>query len=293
LVNSDITIRLLDWSGLRSDIALLATLQHADQAEVRRWLKQPNLTPDQECVFAEVGGQAVGFGYLIVEQALSRGVLIAEAETPRVFSALIAEAVGRAQDAGLNALQIDVPESDQQRHQACQAAGMSIVRTHHHMVRPGAEPTGVALPPGTTTRLATRADVGAVTRIQNASFTGSWGYSPNSEGEIEYRVFELPSLAPDAVVIVNVDGRDIGYCWTHQERTGAPGIVGMVGVVPSQQGKGFGKLATAVGIDYLMSVGAARVEITVDSENAPAIHVYESLGFKLHHRSVWYQRELG
>lgn len=293
MANSDITIRSFDWSGTRSDVALLAALQHADESEVGRWLKQSNLTPDQECVFAEVGGQAVGFGYLIVEQALSRGVLIAEAEGPRVLSALVADAAGRAREAGLSVLQLDVPESDSPRRQLCEAAGMSITRTHHHLIRPGAEPTGVAPPPGTITRLATRADVGTVTAIQNAAFVGSWGYSPNSEEEIAYRIFELPSLAPDPVVIVNVDGQDVGYCWTHQERADAPGIVGMVGVLPGQQGKGLGKLAAAAGIDHLISIGATPVEITVDSENGPAIHVYESVGFRLDNRSVWYQRELG
>jgi mycothiol synthase len=293
LANSDITIRSFDWSGAQSDVAMLATLQHVDESEIGRWLKQPNLTPDQECVFAQVGGKTVGFGYLIVEQALSRGVLIAEAEESGVLSALIVDAAGRAQEAGLSTLQIDVPESNQQRRQVCEADGMSIARTHHHLIRPGTEPTGATLPPGTVIRLATRADVSTVTAIQNAAFTGSWGYAPNSEDEIEYRIFELPSLAPDPVVIVNVDGQDVGYCWTHQERADAPGIVGMVGVLPDQQGKGLGKLATAAGIDHLMSIGATPVEITVDSENGPAIHVYESLGFRVNNRSVWYQQELG
>jgi mycothiol synthase len=66
-----------------------------------------------------------------------------------------------------------------------------------------------------------------------------------------------------------------------------------VGVLPDQQGKGLGKLATAAGIDHLISMGATPVEITVDSDNAPAIHVYESVGFRLDHRSVWYERALG
>jgi ribosomal protein S18 acetylase RimI-like enzyme len=289
LTNSGITIRSFDESGG----ALLAALQHADPSEVARWLKQPNLTPEEECFFAEVEGEVVAFGYLIIEHPLSRGVLIAEAEEPRVLRALIAQAADRAQSAGLSALQIDVPESNDQWHQACEAAGMSVVRTHHHMIRPGAEPTRAPLPPGMTTRLATRADVGTVTGIQNAAFAGSWGYSPNSENEIEYRIFELPSLAPDPVVMVNVDGQDLAYCWAHRERAGTSGTVGMVGVLPSQQGKGLGKLATAAGVNHLMSVGATSVEITVDSENGPAIHIYQSVGFKLGNRSVWYQRELG
>ncbi len=288
MTSSGITIRSFTWS----DVALLATLQHADESDVGRWLRQSNLTPEQECVFAEVGGKATGFGYLIVEQGLSRGVLIAEAEDPAVLSALVSDATTKAQTLGLSVLQLDVPEDDQQRRDVCEAAGMSVIRTHLHLLRPGDQPTGITLPTATTTRLATRADVATVTDIQNAAFTGSWGYSPNSEEEIAYRIFELPSIAPDPVVIVTMDGLDLGYCWAHQERVDSPSMVDMVGVLPHQQGKGLGKLVTAVGIDHLISIGATPVEITVDSENGPAIHVYESVGFQLHHRSVWYERAI-
>lgn len=288
MTSSGITIRSFTWS----DVALLATLQNADESDVGRWLRQSNLTPEQECVFAEVGGKATGFGYLIVEQELSRGVLIAEAEDPAVLSALVADATTKAKGFGLSVLQLDVPEGDQQRRDICEAAGMSVIRTHLHLLRPGDQPTGITLPPGTTTRLATREDVATVTDIQNAAFTGSWGYSPNSEEEIAYRIFELPSSAPDPVVIVTMDGHELGYCWAHQERADSPGMIDMVGVLPDQQGKGLGKLVTAVGIDHLISIGATPVEITVDSENEPAIHVYESVGFRLDHRSVWYERRL-
>lgn len=288
MTSSGITIRSFTWS----DVELLATLQHAAESDVGRWLRQSNLTPEQECVVAEVGGKATGFGYLIVEQALSRGVLIAEAEDPAVLSALVADATTKAQEFGLSVLQLDVPEDDQQRRDICEAAGMFVIRTHLHLQRPGDTPTGITLPPGTTTRLATRVDVSTVTEIQNAAFTGSWGYSPNSEEEVAYRIFELPSNAPDPVVIMTMDGQDLGYCWAHQERADSPGMIDMVGVLPHQQGKGLGNLVTAKGIDHLISIGATPVEITVDSENGPAIHVYENVGFRLHHRSVWYERLL-
>jgi mycothiol synthase len=288
LTSPDIHIRPFQWS----DVALLATLQHSNEADVGRWLAQSNLTPERECVFAEVGGAAVAFAYLIVEPAVGRGVLIAEVSDPAVLTALIENAATRARALGLGVLQIDVPESDAAQRTVCEAAGMTIIRSHLHLLRPGATPTGLTLPQGTTTRLAARHDVSVVTNIQNAAFTGSWGYAPNTEEEIAYRIFELPSMAPDPVVIVNVSGQDIGYCWTHRERPDSPGMVDMVGVLPDQQGKGLGKLATAIGIDHLISIGATPVEITVDSENHPAIHVYESVGFQLNWRSVWYEKAL-
>ncbi len=288
MATTDIIIRSFEWA----DVSLLATLQHSDTADVDRWLRQSNLAPEQECVLAEVGGETVGYGYLIVEQALSRGVLVAEADNQAVLNALVTDASAKAEGLGLSVLQMDVPEGDEKRSSVCKAVGMSIIRVHLHLIRPGAEPTRVTLPAGTATRLATRADVGTVTAIQNAAFTGSWGYSPNREEELDYRIFELPANAPDAVVIVTINGHDVGYCWTHQERANSPGMVDMVGVLPEWQGNGLGKLVTSVGIDHLISIGATPLEITVDSKNESAIHVYESLGFQLERRSVWYERVL-
>ena len=87
-------------------------------------------------------------------------------------------------------------------------------------------------------------------------------------------------------------GQLVGYCWNHQERPGDPGIIDMVGVQPSRQGEGFGKAVTVAGIDQLVSMGATPIEITVDSQNGAAGHVYGSLGFVEIWRSVWYELAL-
>ena len=169
---------------------------------------------------------------------------------------------------------------------------MRRIRTHHHMRRDAKEPVTVAMPTGAITRLATREDVAAVTQLQNAAFTGSWGFAPNTEEEIGYRIFDLPTDAPDPVVLLEVDGYLIGYCWTHREAPISPGIVGMVGVWPDQQGKGYGKVVTGLGINHLLRMGANPIEITVDSENPSAIRIYEKVDFTIDWRSFWYELAL-
>ena len=47
----------------RADGGTLARLQGADEADVNRWLGQPNLTPVRDCLIAEVGGLAIVRGY--------------------------------------------------------------------------------------------------------------------------------------------------------------------------------------------------------------------------------------
>jgi mycothiol synthase len=290
LSSSNLVIRAFE----PSDAGALAALQHADEADVRRCLGQPNLVPGRDCVMAERDGKPVGYGYLVVERALSRGVLLAGAadDAAEVLDALLASAMERARGFDLGVLQVDVPESESVARARLASAGFAVVRSHRHLKRTATEPTGAALPAGAVVRLAGREDMQTLTDLQNAAFTGSWGYSPNTVEEITYRVFQLPTNAPDPVVLIEVGSDVLGYCWAHQERLGDPGIIDMVGVPPHRQGEGLGRAVTAAGIDELVRIGAVPIEITVDSENGPAGHVYEGLGFVESWRSVWYELAL-
>lgn len=285
---SSITIRSFEWS----DVSALAKLQDKSEADVGRWLGQPNLRPERDCLLAFEDGKAIDYGYVVVEPTIKRGVLQASSNDPDAAAALLEAATALARNLDLDVLHIDLADDDLERQEMCKAAGMIHVRTHLHMVRPGTQKTGIGMPPEVTVRMATRADAGIVTDLQNAAFTGSWGYSPNTPEEIAYRIFVAPNNPPDPVVLLEVDGEVRGFCWSHRETPDSPGMVGMVGVWPEQQNRGYGKLATAAGIDHLVAIGATPVIITVDSANPPAIHVYESLGFELDWRSVWYEAAL-
>jgi ribosomal protein S18 acetylase RimI-like enzyme len=292
MASNETTIRSFEWG----DLPTLAALQQANDGDVERWLRQPNLQPERDCILAYAGDEPIGYAYLMVETTISRGVLIsgtAEGAGASVARALLGEAAAAARALGLGVLQVDVPEADSVARLLCEESTMRYIRTHHHMRRDGNETVDVAMPAGAATRLASRDDVAAVTELQNAAFTGSWGYAPNTEEEIRYRIFDLPSEAPDPVVLLEIDGHLMAYCWNHRDSPTSPGIVGMVGVWPDQQGKGYGKMVTGAGINHLLGMGARPVEISVDSENPPAIRVYENVGFSLDWRSFWYELALG
>lgn len=291
MASNETTFRSFEWG----DIPTLASLQQANGDNVERWLRQPNLQPERDCILAYAGDKPVGYAYLMTETAISRGVLIsgtAEGAGTSVARALLGEAAAAARALGLGVLQVDVPEADSVARLLCEESTMRRIRTHHHMRRNENESIDVAMTAGAATRLASKDDVAAVTELQNAAFTGSWGYAPNTEEEIRYRIFDLPSVAPDPVVLLEIDGNLMAYCWNHSESPTSPGIVGMVGVWPDQQGKGYGKMVTGAGINHLLRMGARPVEITVDSENSPAIRVYENVGFSLDWRSFWYEMTL-
>jgi mycothiol synthase len=294
-----LTVRPFTWADAPLLAGLRAGQLHgtgADEAQVartRRWLRQPNLHPERDGFFVlETAGLPVGAGYLVVEEALGRGVLLVDSPGPVAGAeeALVTHAMAHARALGLRAVQVDVAEGHTARRALLERMGFTHVRTHWHLRREGDAPTGVGLGPGQRVRLAGREDVPVLTALQNAAFTGSWGYAPNTEEEIAYRVFEAPDDAPDPVLLLEQEGQVMAYCWAHVEVAGGPGFVGMVGTAPHAQGRGLGRVVTAAAVDHLVGMGAAPVDITVDSENTPAVRLYERLGFLLAWRSLWYQR---
>ena len=285
------------------DLETLAGLRlgHApspeEAAALARWLAQPNIDATRDCLLAFTDdGAPGGYACLIREPAISRGVLEMQGGNQHrgggAGDALLREASDLARAAGLGVLQVDVPESDEARRGAFAGRGWAHVRTHLHLRREGIERVNAPVPDGMTLRLAEPEDAPAVTDVQNTAFTGSWGYAPNTPEEIAYRIFELPDLRPDPVVLLEEGGTLVGYCWCHREAEDAPGIVGMVGVLPGRQGQGLGRAVTGAGMDRLLELGSPSLEITVDSENPPAIRVYENLGFVLDWRSFWYELQL-
>ena len=289
------TVRRFSWD----DVRLLATLEAgstltepappAESVErMRRWLAQPGMHPERDCFIALDGPAPSGYAYLVTEQPIARGVLTGRSAPPG-RQALLDAAVAQARSAGLAVIDVDVAESDTERKAFLASAGFAHVRTHVHLRRDDTRKIGAPVPEGATLRTAGHGDAPAVTALQNAAFAGSWGYCPNTPDEIAYRVFELPDDPPDHVLLLEQGGTLSAYCWTHREHADAPGVIGMVGVVPDQQSQGLGRAVTAAGLDHLIDVGATPVDITVDSENAPALRLYERLGFARQWRSMWYE----
>jgi mycothiol synthase len=72
---------------------------------------------------------------------------------------------------------------------------------------------------------------------------------------------------------------------------GAPeGEIYVVGVVPTAQGEGLGRLLTAVGLAHLAGRGVGTAVLYVDGDNVPAVRTYERAGFTRRAVHVQYAR---
>ncbi len=285
------------------DLPTLAALRKGrppspyDIAALRRELAQPNLIPERDCILAFDNDAPVGCAYLTREPAIARGVLeitLSAGNHPEspAGDALLAETISRARRDNLALLHIDVPEADESQRRALSNRGWRRVREHLRLTRDLPQRVHDPLPPRASLRPAARRDAPTIARVQNAAFTGSWGYAPNTPQEIEYRIFDLPALPPDPVILLEENNHLIAYCWCHRQEATARGLVGMVGVLPSRQGQGLGRAVVAAGVNALLDLEASPIDITVDSQNPPAIRVYESVGFLLASRSLWFELTL-
>ncbi|MDX6301135.1 MAG: mycothiol synthase [Nocardioidaceae bacterium] len=96
---------------------------------------------------------------------------------------------------------------------------------------------------------------------------------------LEERMSE-PWFDPDGFFVAVRDGQLVGYHWTKVHEGDPPyGEVYVVGVSPAAQGGGLGRRLTLAGLRHLASRGLGEVILYVEADNAPAVAVYQRLGF--------------
>jgi mycothiol synthase len=170
------------------------------------------------------------------------------------------------------------------------ALGLVTVRELVQMRRALSDTPEPVIPDGVRVRTyAGPADDAELLRVNNAAFAyhpeqGGW-----SAAQIEERRNE-PWFDPEGLFLAFGDSlpddtdRLLGFHWTkiHADHPGL-GEVYIVGVDPSAQGRGLGKVLTSIGLASLAQRLAESAEPTVllyvESDNVAAVRTYERLGF--------------
>jgi mycothiol synthase len=162
--------------------------------------------------------------------------------------------------------------------------GLRAVRELVQMRRPLAGVTHPGVPRGVSIRTYSGShDDPELLRVNNAAFSwhpeqGGW-----TDGDLAER-FAEPWFDPRGLFLAfDERGALRGFHWTkvHDDRLGE---VYVLGVDPAAQGRGLGRVLTAVGLDHLRqrlgSEDQAAVILYAESDNVAAIKTYESLGFR-------------
>ena len=83
---------------------------------------------------------------------------------------------------------------------------------------------------------------------------------------------------PEGLLVADGGDRLLGFHWT-KRHSATLGEVYVVGIDPAAQGLGLGKVLVDAGLQHLRDGGADEVLLYVESDNAPAVRLYEGLGF--------------
>src|SRR5262245_52171422 len=89
---------------------------------------------------------------------------------------------------------------------------------------------------------------------------------------------EVFDLDPAASLVAVDAGQPIGLA--NLGRRGERTWLGGIGVVPARRGQGVGELLNRKLLDRARALGANEMALEVIVENAPAIALYEKLGFE-------------
>ena len=117
--------------------------------------------------------------------------------------------------------------------------------------------------------------------VNNAAFD----WHPEQGGQTRDDIDAVVTAAdfdPNTFVIAARDEEVIGFHQTKITDTDDEGRLGevyVVGVDPRIHAKGVGKALTIEGMRRMVAAGAETIELYVESDNAPALGLYERLGF--------------
>ncbi len=100
---------------------------------------------------------------------------------------------------------------------------------------------------------------------------------------------------PAGFLLHERNGRLAGFCWTkvHSDHDPPLGEIYVVAVDPDFQGQGLGRKLVLAGLDWLWRNRIETGMLYVDRDNAPAVRLYESMGFTLDHVDQAYVGDFG
>jgi mycothiol synthase len=131
--------------------------------------------------------------------------------------------------------------------------------------------------PGIEIRAFRPGDETELLRVNAAAFAHHPEQGSMDAAELAERMAEPWFSAADLLVAVEGE-RMHGFHWTKQHSS-TLGEVYVVAIDPDAQGKGLGQVLVDAGLRHLGSLGLDDVLLYVESDNTPAVRLYEKLGF--------------
>jgi mycothiol synthase len=263
-------------------------------------LGRPNFTPQEDLFVAESDGKLIGYLSATLEPGIQRALLDGFVHPLNrrkgIATELFSSCRQHVKDSGIKSAQASVSEANASARGFLNHLGFTFIRYFFEMrLDMNSSRLPAARQGATASRGLKPGEENLLTEIQNRCFADTWGFNPNTEEEIAYRL-NMYGRSPDDVILTCLKDKPVGYCWTiinaekNAARKKTNGLIHMLGVDPAFRKQEIGKAILLNGLEDLKAKGVAIVELTVDSENPAACALYESVGFKVYAKTEWYQK---
>ncbi len=163
-----------------------------------------------------------------------------------------------------------------------------------HMRRSLAEPVPIPQPPEgfIVRRYRGSSEVEEYVALHREAFG-----TANMTVEQRLTIMDNPDYRPELdIVAVAPDGKFAAFCVCNinrevNEQSGHnEGEIGIIGTRPAYRNMGLGRTMLLEGLQRLKACGISTATLGTSSSNANAIRLYESVGFKVANRILWYTK---
>jgi len=247
--------------------------------------------------FLEKNKEIVGSLFAVPERGIGRIVLYCfvhpSYRRKKIGESLFVRGFKYARALGLSTVHVNVYKDNNAAIAFLERLSFGCVRKYLEMQKSLLEQKEctIQLPAGFYFHCLKNGEEEKLTRLQNNSFRGSWGFNPNTEDDIKLNFLLNSGIAEDVILIFSGE-KPVGYCWTMIDTKKGIGKIHMIGVKPQYRGKNLGKALLTKGLNYLAKRGMDKAILTVDSHNKPAKTLYYALGFSAINTSLWYEKRI-
>lgn len=261
---------------------------------------------------AYVGGEAVGFGSVVVEANRiaagmddghvdvevvpeSRGQGIEQRLLEEAFRYLRSRCVGKAKTRSMFA---DVWRRSLYESNSFEEEFRvySLVRRGRADVAPAPLPEGFSLDHRLLSECSDE-QISVLVDAFNASFRDHFSFSPERpERWVNYRDHGEDI---EMIALAMKDGQAVGVCVSeesrklNEERGERTGWINILGVRPEHRRLGLGRALLADGMRWILGQGMDTVYLGVFARNEKALDLYRSFGFEKDRENIWYCKRLG
>jgi len=258
--------------------------------------------PAEESFAAAAGDPARPDGYVRVvrvdagEGDWAVGLVLDPAAGDAATAALLDAALDHVarHGGGRAVLWVFGPDADDDRR--ARMAGFEPHRDVLQMRVPLPLDVRAGIPPGVRLRtFRPGADEDAFVALNNRAFAGHPEQGGWTRATLARRMAE-PWFDPELLLIAEDAEGPVGFDWLkiHPAAGDDPvlGEIYAIGVDPRGRGQGLGRALAVAGLERVAALGVPVGMLYVDADNAPALALYRSIGFRTHRVDRAYERRV-